>query len=237
VHPLVKLASWIGCGLLAAGLVLLIRPSSEAKSVDDTTANIQVLREDGNAEGLGAVAAGPDMVASRRALDALGFMGVEAVPQIRVALKDSRAEVRTRAASALGHAGDPVHAKPLAERMTDKDEHVDVRLAATVAIGRMHGYPHLNDLLDAMIADPESKIRRAALNAYKEITGYEMPFDVSGNETTRREQVKMMRGIIPLVQDIYSKKANAGRREGNRVRSRHQTKPLPSEKNKNKPRN
>ncbi|MDX1564678.1 MAG: HEAT repeat domain-containing protein, partial [Phycisphaeraceae bacterium] len=149
----IRIVMWVVGAALLIGLILTFRSSGqETAATDGVAAQVAAMRQDRNMEGLGEMATGSDASGARRALDALSGFGAAAVPQIRPALADRRPEVRTRAAAAVGLAGDPEHGRLLAEHRRS-DTSVDVRRAAASAIGRLNGYPQMDLLTDAMIKD------------------------------------------------------------------------------------
>ena len=115
-----------------------------------------------------ATALGSASAAERRsAADALADMGYgaqEAVPQLTTALSSEDADLRWRAARALGSTGS-AQAVPALRKLT-KDSEALVRAQATYALGRLKAEDQ--DSMKAVIdglADKEVQVRRAAVRA------------------------------------------------------------------------
>ncbi len=88
---------------------------------------------------------------------------VEAVPAlIRVLTEDINTYVRTAAAEALGHIGDPQAIFPLMDALRDSSSFV--RRAAAIALGQLEAKEAQAALIQAL-DDPNLYVRRAAINA------------------------------------------------------------------------
>ena len=89
-----------------------------------------------------------------------------AVEPLVAALKDSEAEVRAQAATALGWIADPRAAAPLARCLKDSEAHC--RLAAVEALGMLRTPAALKPLARAL-ADPSLQVRLGAAGALGEM--------------------------------------------------------------------
>jgi HEAT repeat protein len=98
--------------------------------------------------------------------EALGKIGVPAVPALIEALKDDDEDVRRAAAGALGEIGDPQAVPALIEALKDDDEYV--RRAAVGALGKIGDLQAVPALLEAL-KDRDEYVRWAAVGALGEI--------------------------------------------------------------------
>ena len=81
----------------------------------------------------------PDAEARRMVIEALSWMGPEAVPALMAALKDASPAVRRAAARALGNLGAAAQRARPALETAASDPQEDVRTAAAKALRRMGG--------------------------------------------------------------------------------------------------
>ncbi len=96
---------------------------------------------------------------ARVASDALGRMGVDAVPPLLEVLSDDRPLVRSMAASALGGIGEPRAGQPLLGLLGDA--HPGVRLAAAESLATMRDPAAVTAWLD-LLKDNAALVRREA---------------------------------------------------------------------------
>jgi HEAT repeat protein len=109
-----------------------------------------------------------DQKAAADALADLGAAGRSAVPQLLAALESKDAELRWRAARALGMVGDPKSLDALRKHAADAD--AGVRAQSIFALGRFRADDQAS--LTAVIArltDPEPAVRRATVTALRMI--------------------------------------------------------------------
>jgi HEAT repeat protein len=120
-----------------------------------------------DARQLAATLGSGSEVGRRTAADALADMGAaaqEAVPQLTAALTDSDAELRWRAARALGLIGDAKATEAL--RKASSDGEAMVRAQAIFALGRLKADDQESlRAVVAGLADKEAQVRRAAVRS------------------------------------------------------------------------
>jgi len=176
VDPLLRRPA-LAALLAAAGLL------AGCGGEDSDAARIERLRGRGDAAGLAREVERPEAQVSCQAVRALGRIGAPALPQVEMALKDSRREVRAEAALAYARAAGGTAAPPLAT-LARSDPVPDVRATAVTALGHMRALDEMEALL-AAVEDPELVVRERAAEAVARIMGRRYDFSGSPEECRR----------------------------------------------------
>lgn len=183
---------------LLAGVVLKFtwRDRDNPLPRDPRAARIEQYRREGNIIALSGELDNADVETARRAVQALGHLGQEAVKHVERAIGDPRPEVREAAAAALGRLGDQNSAPLLAETVRN-DKSANVRAAAASALGRMYAYEQMEALLDAMV-DSNTTVRRRAYAAWYRIAGVGREFHADDLQSCRRV-AEELRDLWPVI--------------------------------------
>lgn len=174
---------------------------------DPRTARIEQYRREGNISTLVGELDNADVETARRAVQALGHLGQEAVKHVERAIGDPRPLVREAAAAELGRLNDQNSAPLLAETARN-DESANVRGSAASALGRMYAYEQMEALLDAM-GDSNTTVRRRAYAAWYRITGVGREFHADDLQSCRRvaEELRKLWPVIrPRIIQYYEGK-------------------------------
>ena len=134
-----KLKLLIAIAAILSIVVIWRLVRSAGPEIDSIDARMEALRKAGDVEGLAAIARSTDILAARRAVETLGYLGPKAVEPIIALLNDERVVIRQRAAAAYARAADTSEAPALA-RVARADTSPSVRAAAVTALGHARVY-------------------------------------------------------------------------------------------------
>ncbi|MBL7219721.1 MAG: HEAT repeat domain-containing protein [Phycisphaerae bacterium] len=183
--------------LIAAAAILgvlviwqLMRPGPPP--VDQLDARMENLRLAGDVEALASEAESTDIPTARRAVETLGYLGPEALPQLRRALEDRRPQIRQKAAIACARAADPKVAAPLLAKVARTDKSPVVRAAAVTGLGRARAYDEMETLL-AEMNDDDVIVRGRAAEAVVNIIGRRYPYNLNAPPAKRLESIARIR--------------------------------------------
>ena len=207
--------AWVLVPLLAAAAI----SGAGCNSKDAESSRVEAYRSDRNVEGLAREAAGPKVETSQAAVQALGTLGPEAIPQIQESLKNDRPAVRVAAALAYGQAvqvrGQAVppaeQVRPLAEAART-DPSPDVRAAAVTALSHARALDEMQTIFKAL-EDPDAMVRARASAAVARITGRRYETYVNGTPEQRHAAVAAIRQMWAAdergTRNYYDKKYSA----------------------------
>ena len=183
---------WFLVPLLVAAAAI---SGAGCSSKDSESSRIESYRRDRNVEGLAREAAGDKADTSQAAVQALGTLGPEAIPQLQELLKDECPAVRVAAALAYGQAvqvrgqavppAEQVRSLAAAVRM---DPSPEVRAAAATALGHARALDEMQTLFKAL-EDPDPMVRARASAAVARITGRRYETYVNGTPEQRSAAV------------------------------------------------
>ncbi|MCX5676859.1 MAG: HEAT repeat domain-containing protein [Planctomycetota bacterium] len=200
-----------GFGWLLAAVAVTLSAAG-CSSGDPDSARIEGYRRDGNVESLAQEVLSSDTADARKAVQALGTIGPQALPRIDEALRDNRIEVRQEAALAYGQAarGEPVRRLASVVR---EDPSPEVRAAAATALGGARAVDEMQTLL-AALEDPDRTVRARANAAIARIIGRRYETYIDGTPEQRREAVEKLRQAWPSMEqgmrDYYKTQRGAG---------------------------
>lgn len=183
--------------LLLAGVVWTLAGRDDSLPRDPRAARIEQYRRDGNVGALATELGEADVKTARRAVQALGHLGKDAVKHVERAIRDPRPRVREVAAAALGRLSDQNSAALLAETARN-DKSANVRASAVSALGRMCAHEQMEALFDGM-EDRSLTVRRRAYAAYYRISGVGLNFRADDPLPERRRAVEKLRDLWPRI--------------------------------------
>ena len=177
--------------------------SGGGPAIDSIDARMEKLRQAGDVEGLAAEGRSSDILAARRAVETLGYLGPKAVEHIEPFLADPRAEIRQRAATAYAKAADSNVAPPLA-KVARTDTSPVVRAAAVTVLGQARVYGEMDTLLTAM-NDEDVVVRRRAADAVTLILSLRHAYDPKGSSAQRLKAIAVIRQFWEPRKDFAGK--------------------------------
>lgn len=183
--------------VLLAGVIWTFARRDNPLPRDPGAARIEQYRREGNISALAAELDNADVRTARKAVQALGHLGKEAVKHVERAIGDLRPQVREAAAAALGRLND-LNSAPLLAETVRSDKSANVRASAASALGRMYAHEQMEALLDAM-GDSNTTVRRRAYAAYYRITGVGRDFDADDPLPKRRRALQDLREFWPTI--------------------------------------
>ncbi|MDP6634269.1 MAG: HEAT repeat domain-containing protein [Phycisphaerae bacterium] len=144
-------------------------------------------------DALVAEVSAKDVKAACRAVRAMARVGPKAIGGIRVAMKDTRPEVRQVAMIAVSQAGGEAET-PVLSTVVMKDKSPAVRAAAALTLGRMRAYREVETLIKAL-EDDDANVRRRANAAVVEIIGASVSFDALAPPAKRQRDIAALRAL------------------------------------------
>jgi hypothetical protein len=177
--------------LAAVRLIFFGGDGADARQRGPDFARIQRHRREKNVAALSKEVARPDEKVARWAVEAMGQIGPEAMPQITQAMDDRRERVREKAATAFSQVARHDQAAPLA-RLARDDESPNVRAAAVSGLSRLFAFEEMETLLAAM-DDPDLAVRRRASKAATRIACVAVGYKAEDPPAKRRAAIQRMR--------------------------------------------
>ena len=204
-----KLKLLIAVAAVLGAVVIWRLVSGGEPPIDSIDARMEKMRQAGDVEGLAAEGRSDDILAARRAVETLGYLGPKAVEHIGPFLADPRAEIRQRAATAYAKAADPSVA-PLLAKVARTDTSAAVRAAAVIALGQGRTYGERETLIEAM-NDRDVVVRRRAVEAITLILGRRYRYDPNGPSDARLNSMAVIRQFWADNADVVGKYCDAAR--------------------------